>query len=255
MVRHDHHLIPLPSVKLSAPKHWADAGAKLHRQCNERQGDQGEWPLFPLSRERGGYERWSIHPLQQGRFAFLDRRGLGSIARLVVQELARQALLPDHRVRFPRLTVRAPISGSPSSARRRRKSGACCRLARPRLFDGLAGLLVGTLLLRPAAPGCGGRRLKSGGIVSGARDSTANSSGDKSFEPDRLLQVGAPGNEQCAGQAKKERAMKRRARGARNRYSQDMAQIPPHPVFSMRFRPLSKPSGNSGSGGGPALIR
>ena len=28
-----------------------------------------------------------------------------------------------------------------------------------------------------AAPGCGGRKLKSGGIVSGARDSTANSSG------------------------------------------------------------------------------
>src|SRR5260370_19184578 len=63
--------------------------------------------LSPRNREeRGCCAGWSINPLQRGGFAFLDRRGLlGSGVRLVVQKLARQALLPDHRVPVRRLTA------------------------------------------------------------------------------------------------------------------------------------------------------
>src|ERR1700732_2420513 len=82
-----------------------------------------------------------------------------------------------------------------------------------------------------AAPGCGGRRLKSGGIVSGARDSTANSSGVDRSSPIAFFRSVQP--EINDAQAKQRKGV--RARGARNRYSQDMAQIPPHSVFLMRF--------------------
>src|SRR5947208_14534572 len=70
--------------------------------------------LSPRNREESGCSAdRSISPLQRGGFAFLDRRGLGSIARLVAQELARQALLADHRVRVRRLTAAGADVGKP----------------------------------------------------------------------------------------------------------------------------------------------
>src|SRR3984893_18091613 len=141
------------------------------------------------------------------------------------------------------------MSGSPSSARRRRKSGAClpgspgpacsiaCRACWSELFS-----------CGRAAPGCGGRRLKSGGIVSGARDSTANSSGVDRSSPIAFFRSLQP--EINNAQAKQRKGV--RARGARNRYSQDMAQMPPHPVFLMRFASTKQATRNSGSGGGLA---
>src|ERR1700730_12895393 len=104
--------------------------------------------------ERGCCAVCSIPPLQRVGFAFLDRRGLGSIARLVVQELARQALLPDDRVRVRRLTAAGTDVGEPVLGAAQAEIGRLfAGLAGPRLFDGLAGLLVGTLLLRPGGAG------------------------------------------------------------------------------------------------------
>src|SRR5580704_7763371 len=83
----------------------------------------------------------------------------------------------------------------------------------------------------PRAPGCGGRRLKSGGIVSGARDSTANSSGVVCSSPIAFFRSEQP--EIDNAQAKQRTGDVRRARGAPNRYLQDMAQIPPHRLFNV----------------------
>src|SRR5207248_3251894 len=103
----------------------------------------------------------SIDPLQRGGLAFLDRRGLGSGARLVIQKLARQALLADNRIRVRRLTAARADVGKP--------------------------------------------------VLGAAQAEITN----------------AP--------AKQRKGDIARARVARNRYSQDMAQIPPHAVFLMRL--------------------
>src|SRR5260370_2391084 len=119
--------------------------------------------LSPRNREeRGCCAGRSITPLQRGGFAFLDRRGLlGSGVRLVVQKLARQALLPDHRVRVRRLTAAGADIGEPVLGTAQAEIGRLlARLAGPRLFDGLAGLLVLTLLLQP-----GGAALPRGATV------------------------------------------------------------------------------------------
>src|SRR5437588_3101997 len=90
--------------------------------------------------ERGCRAGRSINPLQRGGFAFLDRRGLGSSAWLVVQKLARQALLPDHRVRVRCLTAAGADVGKPVLGAAQTEIGRLfARLAGSRLFDGLAG--------------------------------------------------------------------------------------------------------------------
>src|SRR5580693_9586387 len=111
--------------------------------------------LSPRMREeRGCCGGRSIHPLQRVGLAFLDRRGLGSIARLVVQELARQALLPDDCVRVRCLTAAGADVGKPVLGAAQAEIGRLLAgLAGPRLLDGLSGLLVGTLLLRPSGTG------------------------------------------------------------------------------------------------------
>src|SRR3954471_1084934 len=55
-----------------------------------------------------------------------------------------------------------------------------------------SALLEGSSWLVGGAPGMGGRRLKSGGITSGALVVTANSSGDFLFRPAALRTVSQP---------------------------------------------------------------
>src|SRR5690348_10726859 len=69
--------------------------------------------LSPCDRTAGrSYRGRSIDPLQWGGFAFLDRRGVGSGARLA-QKLVRQALIADHRVRVGCLTAAGTDVGEP----------------------------------------------------------------------------------------------------------------------------------------------
>src|SRR5215470_4555772 len=103
---------------------------------------------------RGDCADRSIDSLQWGGFALLDRSGLGSGVRLVIQELARQTLVADDRVRVGRLSTASPNVGqSVLGATQAKIRSLFARLPGSRLFDDLAGLLAGTLFLRP----CGAR--------------------------------------------------------------------------------------------------
>src|SRR6201993_708737 len=104
--------------------------------------------------ERGCCAARSIDSLQRRGLAFLDRRRLGFSGRLVVQKLARQALLPDHRVRVRRLTAAGADVGEPVLGTAQAEIGRLLAwFARSRLFDDLAGLLIGSFLLRPEGAG------------------------------------------------------------------------------------------------------
>src|SRR5580704_5343914 len=98
--------------------------------------------LSPRIREESGcWAGRSINPLQRGGLAFLDRRGLGSSVWLVVQKLARQALLADHRVRVRRLTAAGDDVGEPVLGTAQAEIGRLLAwFARSRLFDDSAGL-------------------------------------------------------------------------------------------------------------------
>ena len=64
------------------------------------------------------------------------------------------------------------------------------------------------------APGVGGRRSKSGGTVSGARDFDSELVGHCRLEADRLLEIRAPRNHRCPGQAQSAQNNKTAARAA-----------------------------------------
>src|SRR5215469_16089163 len=99
-----------------------------------------------------------------------------------------------------------------------------------------------------AAPGCGGRKLKSGGIVNGARDSTANSSGDVFSRPIAFFRSLQPAISTTP--AKPTNSDGRRPPGTRNGVSSVMAQLPPHWVFLMRFLPNRQATRRSSPGAG-----
>src|ERR1700759_2680872 len=94
-----------------------------------------------------------------------------------------------------------------------------------------SAVAVGATELAGGAPGMGGRRLKSGGITSGALVVTANSSGDFFCKPARLRMLPQP----ARGSPHSSRALKRlileplALKSAALAASAHRKQWPPHP--------------------------
>src|SRR5271166_1810066 len=148
-------------------------------------------------RERRGpcpsppYGDWSIDPFQRGGFALLDRCRLGSGA-LIAQELARQALLANDGVWVGRLpTPCADVGKAVLGAAEAEIRRLLARLAGPGLFDGLTGLLVGTLLLRPRRAGLRRSQVEIGRHRQRGARFDRELVGRRPLKPDRPLEVGA----------------------------------------------------------------
>src|SRR5215472_9975038 len=128
------------------------------------------------------------------------------------------------------------MSGSPSSVRRSRKSDACLP-GSPGPACSITCLACWSALFSCGreAPGCGGLSSKSGGIVSGARDSTANSSGNVGSRPIDFLKSLHPVISNGPAKHRVLQAISPRP-APRTRSSLDM--VDPLPVtYLMRFPP------------------
>src|SRR5205085_355974 len=95
----------------------------------------------------------SIDALQRIGFALFDR-DIGAAATLVLEQFARQAVLPDLRVRVRRLGARQAgigqaVLGPPQPG----VGSLLAGFARPRALEHLPRLLIGALLLRPRGAG------------------------------------------------------------------------------------------------------